>query len=199
MLTIQLDKQKASTYVLEAQINDLDIIQFIRNNIDNELIVHSVDEYDSKVIVKESEKSKTYALPLSIFKDRQKQNTELDENCDSDQNQNNVIREIFLKHKPDIIKYSVMWLLLAYIIIKPLIPSNANLLTTGPVNSKIEVNEKTQVEILTDKLNKNNIENALKKEKRKKLLDDLKNLDSKIQETDKNNSLILENINLITK
>ena len=197
MLTIQLDKQKASNYVLEAQINDLDIIQFIRNNIDNELIVHSVDEYDSKVTVKESEKSKTYALPLSIFKDRQKENTELDENVNSNEKKKSIIPNIFSKHIDwdKVLKYWIIVIIWA-IIIKNFLPSNANLLTTWTDVSKIE---KTQVQILTDKLNKNNIENALKKEKRKKLLDDLKNLDSKIQETDKNNSLILENINLITK
>lgn len=195
MKTITLNQEKVKDYLLKNDFNDLDLIHFLKSNIDKELLLVGVDSINYLIQVKESEKSKIYTYPATLFnfdddedEDYDSQTDILYKNSNSEQNQNNIIQKIFF-HKNDVIKYWIILLLFSYIIVKPFIPSNANILTTGPVSNKIDVKIKNDFEILTEKANKNRevISQELQEQKRlrdleKESIQRVKNLEKENQE-----------------
>lgn len=199
MNTIRFNKANVSNYILETTINDLSIITFLQTNLDNDLILHDVNKYNFTYTVKERENSKTYEFPAILF-ETSKDDEDLNPQVDSQEKQENIITD-FIKgrHKNKIGIWFIFLSILTiwFILLKSLDLSSANNLTTWPFQT-IQVKTKTEIELLTDDLNKNNIENALLKEKKKQLLDELENLKNDIKTIDNKNSIIMKNINLLT-
>lgn len=82
-------------------------------------------------------------------------------------------------------------ILFSLILFKGLNPSNANLIKTWPFPN--------QIDILTQNLNNNNLKKSEILLDRKKLLDQLNEIDLKINTINSDNSEILKNINTLTK
>lgn len=195
MDTIQLNKQKVSNYILESEINDLDIIQFLKLNIDKDLILVNVDKYNFNYTVKETEKSKSYIFPAILFSE-----SELNEDINSNQKQESVIPNIFSKKHINwdkIIKFSII-LILSLILIKNFIPSNANILTTWNFiwnhEIKQDIKIKNDFELLTEKANKNREVIAQKLQEQKRLRDLLKESIEQVKTLENTNSQIRDNL-----
>lgn len=200
MNTIRFNKANVSNYILETSINDLSIITFLQNNLDTDLILHDVNKYNFTYTVKERENSKTYEFPAILF-ETSKDDEDLNPQVDSQEKQENVITD-FIKgrHKNKIGIWFIFLSILTiwFILLKTFNLSSANTLTTWPVQT-IQVKTKTEIELLTDELNNNNIDNSILKEKKKQLLDELENLKNDIKTIDNKNSIIMKNINLLTE
>ena len=196
MQTTRLNHEKVSQYILKWDIDDFETVMFLRKHIWKNLLISEIDDIKLTYTVRYGEHWKDYVFPATLF-----DGEDLENNYDTDENKQNIIQRVFfhIKQKEKDLKYIWIFVCLLIIIWKQYIPSNASLLTTWPTTQKIQTKEKSQVDILTEKLNKNNIEIALKKEERKKTLDTLKNIESQIKEKENLNSMIIENINLITK
>ena len=197
MQITRLNEEKVSQYILKWDIDDFETVMFLRKHIWKNLLISDIDDIKLTYTVRYWEHWWDHTFPATLFEESE----ELEHNNYANEKNQNIIQKVFfhIKQKEKDLKYIWIFVCLLLIIWKQYIPSNASLLTTWPTTQKIQTKEKSQVDILTEKLNKNNIEIALKKEERKKTLDILKNIESQIQEKENLNSMIIENINLITK
>lgn len=204
MNTIILNKQKVSEYLLDKKnpLDDLIKVDFLRKNLDNELLIHEIDEINFTIKVKEQENSKIFTFPLTLFDFLDSENTDVvtveSENVNSEKEKKNIIQTFFTHDNKKLIIIWA-WIIILWILTNNFLNSNAQVLTTNKVIETKQETPKTNVQILTEELNQNNLENALKKEERKNLLNKLEKVNNEIKEIDNKNTLILQNINLITK
>ncbi len=203
MWTVNLNKKKVSDYIFDIDINDLDLLHFFKSNIDTDLILHDFNEFDLTYSVKENEKGKTYILPISLFL-QDDEEVELNENCNSKQNQNNIIQKTFCEHKSDIIKYWLILFLFSYILIKSWDYSSADILTNEDDNWQLknepvqnEKKIKTEFELLAEKINNNSNNISKQLEIQKNIRDEIKKLEKQVfRSIEKVKNFEKENLNI---
>lgn len=134
MQQVFLLKDKVSDFIFNIDVNDLSIITFLKKNIWTPLILHSYDEINLTYTVKESEHSKTFEFPASLFSLEKIIDIDPPDTNSNDDITNNDDKVSFIhklkndKNKIIIILITIFALLLLW---NNFINSNASLLTTG--------------------------------------------------------------------
>lgn len=194
MQTIQIPNEAYLEYAKNEKNLDQEILQFLKYNDSQELILVEDNETTETIKIKKYDNSKTYELPYYLFYDLENDLQSPDDVCKNEETKPNLPR-IFLtkQHKQNIISISVLLIWITLIIFNVLNKSSADDLT----NTQNQIQIKSEFELKTEIKNKNNIKKAQQLELQKKLREQIKNLEneinisiSEVKKYDKENILI---------
>lgn len=196
MENIKFTATALQDYILNIIEENEEDKNFIKANLENELIIKDFDTINKTIKVSRYEQTRSYDLPIYLF-----ETNDLFKDSESEQEESKIIHKFAWKDFKIEKAHIVAWLMiisLSLIIFKATDFSSANLLTTWPINKQLKTNDNVYL-LQTEKKNKNNLEKAKELEEQKKLRDLLEKSVNKVKMYDVENKTIDQQLILLSQ
>lgn len=189
MEKIKFKKTAITDFVINCDYENDDInkkmsIEFIKRTLEKEIFIKDFNTIKKTIIVQEYDNSKGFEFPAFLF-----ETNELFKQENSEQEQEEIISEFTIKDfridKKHVIAFMI-WLMSLAIILKASQFTNANNLTTWP----LQVQQKTTYQLNAEKQNENILKKAKEYEEQARLNILLKESINKVKKYDKENEIL---------